>query len=247
MSSVAIGIFTGMILSGSLYVLPEYLRNVASPRLSAAETGAVMCVYALCAAAVRPAVVPIIANFGQRKVIIGAVVALIASMLILSWLLATQTPRFYYALPMMLYACCLSALLPGVGSGTVARIEQNKLLDGVSLYMTFRQFGASLGVALLTVLIDRRETLHSARLFQHLQAAGSTTAPWLARAADIVTVRAGLSPHDAAPAATALLREVSARQSETLASADAFLFMACVGVIALCLVPLIPPTPPAKK
>jgi DHA2 family multidrug resistance protein len=32
-----------------------------------------------------------------------------------------------------------------------------------------------------------------------------------------------------------------------LANADAFLFMACVGVIAMCLVPLIPPTPPAKK
>ena len=246
MSSVTIGIFTGMILSGSLYVLPEYLRNVASPRLSASETGSVMCVYALCAAAIRPAIVPLIAHFGQRKVIIGAIVALTASMLILSSLLATGTPRFYYAVPLMLYACCLSALLPAVGSGTVARIEQNKLLDGVSLYMTFRQFGASLGVALLTVLIDRRETLHSARLFQHLQAAGANTAPWLERAANIATARGGVSPHDVVPTATALLREVGTRQSETLANADAFLFMAVVGVIALCLVPLIPPTPPAK-
>ena len=132
----------------------------------------------------------------------------------------------------------------------VARIEQNKLLDGVSLYMTFRQFGASLGVALLTVLIDRRETLHSGAAFPALaRLQGGNTAPGnrLARAADIGTVRGGLSPHDAMPAATALLREVSTRQSETLANADAFLFMACVGVIALCLVPLIPPTPPAKK
>ena len=246
MSSVSIGIFTGMILSGSLYVLPEYLRNVASPRLSAAQTGSVMCVYALFAAAIRPGIVPLTAHFGQRKVIIGAIVALTVSMSILSWLLATQTPRFYYVVPLMLYACCLSALLPAVGSGTVARIEQNKLLDGVSLYMTFRQFGASLGVALLTVLIDRRETLHSGRLFQHLQASGSNTAPWLGRAADVVTLRGGFSPHDAVPAATALLREVGARQSETLANADAFLFMACVGVIAMCLVPLIPPTPPTK-
>jgi DHA2 family multidrug resistance protein len=101
-------------------------------------------------------------------------------------------------------------------------------------------------VALLTVLIDRRETLHSARLFQHLQAAGANTAPWLERAANIATVRGGVSPHDVVPTATALLREVGTRQSETLANADAFLFMAVVGVIALCLVPLIPPTPPAK-
>ena len=111
-SAASIGIFTGMILSGSLYVLPEYLRNVATPRLSAAETGSVMCVYALCAAAVRPAIVPLTARFGQRKLIVGAIISLIASMLILSWLLATQTPRFYYTLPLILYACCLSALLP---------------------------------------------------------------------------------------------------------------------------------------
>ena len=32
-----------------------------------------------------------------------------------------------------------------------------------------------------------------------------------------------------------------------LANADAFLFMAAVGTVALCLVPIIPPTPPTKK
>ena len=53
----------------------------------------------------------------------------------------------------------------------VARIAQQELMDGVSLYMTFRQFGASLGVAVLTILIERRETLHSSRLYDHLTAA----------------------------------------------------------------------------
>src|SRR5208282_2192966 len=78
------------------------------------------------------------------------------------------------------YALCLSPLLPAVGSGTVAQIAQDKLLDGVSLYMTFRQFGASLGVAFLTILIDHRETLHSSRLFEHLQGSGDATAASLA-------------------------------------------------------------------
>jgi len=247
MASALIGTCTGMILSGSLFVLPEYLRNVASPQLSAAQTGMVMCVYALGAAAIRRVMVEIIARLGQRRTIAGALVALIAAMLLLSRDLTTTTPGLHYALPLLLYAACLSALLPAVGSGTVARIEQNKLLDGVSLYMTFRQFGAALGVALLTILIEQRETLHSSRLFEHLQAAGDGTVSWLARAASTAITRGGASPVEAGAVATRLLREAGLHQSETLANADAFLFMAAVGTVALCLVPIIPPTPPTKK
>jgi len=247
LSAALIGVFAGMILSGSLYVLPEYLRNVASPKLSAAEAGTVMCVYALTAAAIRPTMVEIIARLGQRKAIAGALLALIASMLILSRLITTTTPGLYYAPALMLYALCLSALLPAVGSGTVARVDQNKLLDGVSIYMTFRQFGASLGVAVLTFLIEERETLHSSRLFEHLRESGGLTSAWLADAATNAVGRGGFAPADTDSVATRLLREVSIHQSETLANADAFLFMAAVGFVALCLLPIVPPTPPTKK
>ena len=93
-------------------------------------------------------------------------------MLLINRFMTTDTPASYFYLPLVLYALCVSALLPSVGSGTVARIEQQKLLDGVSLYMTFRQFGTSLGVTLVTIVLDRREQLHSSRLFEHLHAAG---------------------------------------------------------------------------
>src|SRR6201998_3982270 len=108
-------------------------------------------------------------------------------MLLINRFMTTDTPAYYFYLPLVLYAFCLSPLLPAVGSGTVARVEQQKLLDGVSLYMTFRQFGASLGVALLTILIERRETLHSARLVEHLRDGGTMTQGWRAAAATILS------------------------------------------------------------
>jgi MFS transporter, DHA2 family, multidrug resistance protein len=243
LSSALIGVFTGMILSGSLYMLPEFLRNVASQPLSATQTGRVMAVYALTAAAVRPLVVGIVARFGQRKTICGALVCLIVSMLLLNRFMTTDTPASYFYLPLMLYALCLSALLPSVGSGTVARIEQPKLLDGVSLYMTFRQFGAALGVALLTILVERRETLHSSRLFDHLRASSQVMQNWMTTASNVVTSRGGYSVLKSQQIATKLLAEVGGREAATLAYADAFLFMALIGVITLCLVPIIPPTP----
>src|ERR1700691_886311 len=96
LSSALIGVLTGMILSGSLYMLPEFLRNVTSEPLSATQTGRVMAVYALTAAAVRPLVVSVVARFGQRKTICGALVCLIASMLLINRFLTTETPPSYF-------------------------------------------------------------------------------------------------------------------------------------------------------
>jgi DHA2 family multidrug resistance protein len=193
MSSALIGVVTGIILSGSLYVLPEFMRNIAARSLSATQTGQVTCVYALAAAAVRPLMLGFIARVGQRKAIWAALVMLIVSMLLFQRQLTADTPTTAFYVPLVLYALCLAPLLPAVGSGTVARIEQQKLLDGVSLYMTFRQFGASLGFALLTILIERRETLHSARLVEHLRDGGTMIQGWRAAAATILSERGGIS------------------------------------------------------
>lgn len=247
LSSALIGIFTGMILSASLFMLPQFLRNVSSQPLSATQTGRVMAVYALTAAAVRPLVVGIVARHGQRKTICGALACLIASMLLINRVLTTDTPAYYFYLPLVLYGFCLSALLPAVGSGTVAKIEQQKLLDGVSLYMTFRQFGAALGVALITILVERRETLHSARLFDHLRASSQVVQNWVTTTSNMVALRGGYSALKSQDLATKLLAEAGGREAATLAYADAFLFMALIGFAALCLVPIIPPTPVVTK
>lgn len=245
LSSAVLGVFTGMILSGSVFVLPEFLRNLAANTYSATQTGQIMCVYALSAAAMRPLIVPLITRVGQRKTIAIALVMLIASMVVFHRLLTTDTPGPYFVLPLVLYAACLSPLLPAVGSGTVARIEQNRLLDGVSLYMTFRQFGASLGVALLTILITHRETLHSSRLADHVRMDRDVTRDWLATLGATLTGNGGYTSFDSSRAAVRMLAEETAHQAATLAYADAFAFMAAVGVLTLCVLPLVPPTPVA--
>jgi MFS transporter, DHA2 family, multidrug resistance protein len=246
MSAILIGLFAGIILSGSLFVLPEFLRNVSAHTYSASQTGQIICVYALTAAAARPLMVPLIAHIGQRKTIVIALSILLGSMLVFQHFLTTDTATGYYFLPLVLYGLCLSPLLPAIGSGTVAQISQDKLLDGVSLYMTFRQFGASLGVALLNILLAHRETLHSARLFEHLHAAdGNAPTSIAARSANAIAH--GYSSIDSQHLALAQLAEAARQQAATLSYADAFGFMAVIAVIAVCLVPIIPPTPVVRK
>ena len=247
-SSVLIGLFAGMILSGSLFVLPEFLRNISVHTYSATQTGRIICVYALAAAAMRPLVSPVIARLGQRKTIALALAMLIASMLVFEHYLTTDTPAGYYILPLILYALCLSPLLSAIGSGTVSRVaQQEKLLDAVSIYMTFRQFGASLGVALLNILLDHRETLHSARLFEHLRSGDAGTRSWLATQGVNAITRGGYSIIDSHRTALGQLAAAAGRQAATLSYADAFGFMALTGVVALCTIPIIAPTPVVRK
>ena len=130
---------------------------------------------------------------------------------------------------------------------TVARIDQGRLLDGVSLYMTFRQFGAALGVALLNALIEARETHHSSRLFEHIRPDTPLTGEWLQRLSGTVVARGGATLSEANRTAFKLLQEAASVQSATLAYADAFLAMAAVGCLAALVLPVAPPTPPAKK
>ena len=247
LASIFLGTFAGIILSGSIYALPEFLRNVYPQQLNATDTGRIMCVYALTAAAIRPLVTWSIGKAGQRKVLTFALAMLVVAMLLMGRLVTTGTPYTYFALPLVLYAFCLAPLLSSIGGGTVARMPQEAQLDAVSIYMTFRQFGTSLGVTLVTIILDRREEVHSSRLFEHLRATGPGVTHWLNTAAGIAAQRGGASAAQAQDIAMKMLAQASTQQAATLAYADAFYAMAAIGLLALCFVPLMSATPVVKK
>jgi DHA2 family multidrug resistance protein len=245
LASVMIGTFTGIILAGSIYALPEFLRGVDPQRRSASQTGQILCVYAIAAACLRVFVTPAIGRFGQRRVTVFALLCLIASMLVMAWFLTSNTPSIYFVLPLVLYACCLAPLLSAVGSGTAARVPGGGQMDAVAIYMTFRQFGTALGLALVNIVLDQRETLHSSRLFEHLRTGTANLTGWLGSASSAMVTRAGQTAPDAARSALGALQHASAQQAEVLAYADAFRAMAVIGVLALAFTPLM--SPPAKK
>src|SRR6202041_1187597 len=86
------------------YALPEFLRNVYPGELNATDTGRIMSVYALTAAAIRPLVTWTMGKVGQRKVLTFALVMLILSMLLMARLVTPGTPYWYFAFPLVLYA-----------------------------------------------------------------------------------------------------------------------------------------------
>jgi DHA2 family multidrug resistance protein len=240
-AAICLGLFAGLILSGALYAMPEFLRNTFPTPLSATQTGLIMCIYALTAAAIRPLVTPAIAKFGPRKVIGFAFLALIAAMLSAWRLLTLQTPPEYYVLPLALYALCLAPMLSAIGSGAVSKLPAPSQLDAVAIYMSFRQFGAALGITLVTTLLNWRETLHSSRVLELPNAVRAGLPDWLQTVTTAAQTRAGASPQQAEPMALAMLARAAAAQAQTLSYADAFLVMGAIGVPALAAVALMAP------
>lgn len=240
-AAICLGLCAGLILSGALYAVPEFLRNTFPTPLSATQTGLIMCVYALTAAAARPFVTPAIAKYGPRKVISFAFIMLIASMLSAWRLLTVQTPPEYYVLPLMLYALCLAPMLSAIGSGAVSKVPGPSQLDAVAIYMSFRQFGAALGVTLVTTLLNWRETLHSSRLLELPHAARVGLPDWLQIVGSAAETRAGASPEHAPEMALAMLAQAATRQAQTLSYADSFLIMGAIGLPALAAVALMAP------
>jgi MFS transporter, DHA2 family, multidrug resistance protein len=247
LAAVFLGIFAGMILSGSLFVLPEFLRLVDTRTHSATQTGCLIAFYALAGAALRPIMSKVISKIGPRKTTALAFFMLIVAMLLFYRCLTTSTPDGYFLLPLALYAGCLTTLLPAVSQGSVGKMEPGRQLDGVQLYMTFRQLGASLGVACLTILLERRETLHSSRLYEHLNAANQTTSTALNSMSNFLYTNSGASPTGTRLMSVGLLARAGAQQVATLSYADCFLFMAMVGGLAFCFIPLMAPFVAASK
>jgi DHA2 family multidrug resistance protein len=167
----------------------------------------------------------------------------ISAMLLFYRYLTTSTPDGYFLLPLALYAGCVATLLPAIGQGAIGKLEPSSLLDGIQIYMTFRQLGASLGVAFLTILLERRETLHSSRLYEHLNIAGETTSTALSSTSRFLESNSGTST---GLTPVGVLARAAARQVEVLSYADCFLFMAMVGFLAFFFIPLITPQPSRK-
>ena len=247
LAAVIIGIFAGMILSGSLFVLPEFLRLVDAQTHSATQTGCLIAFYALAGALLRPIMSKVIAKTGPRKTTALAFCMLIVAMLLFYRCLTISTPDVYFLLPLALYAGCLTTVLPAIGQGAVGKMEPGRQLDGVQIYMTFRQLGASLGVAFLTILLERRETLHSSRLYEHLNVANETTSTALSSMSSFLYTNSGASPTGTRLMSVGLLARAGEKQVATLSYADCFLFMAMIGGLAFCFIPLLAPFVAAPK
>ena len=223
-ASAVLGFALGILLAGSLYVLPLYLRGIETH--SAYQTGVLLSigggvsVLVLCGFSI---VGVLVARLGGKTVIALSLLVEMTSQLLFAHFLTTDTPNYLFWVPLALNGVFIALSVPVIGIVAFGDVKDSHISNVRALYYSFRQLGASVGVTCAAVLIDRRMTFHSSRLLDALATRNLTI----------------VGPAVQNLASSALVAAVR-RQSAVLSYADVFLVMSGVAFVTLLLVPLLP-------
>lgn len=228
-SAVVLGIVLGMLFGGSLYVLPQYLRRVESH--SALQTGEFMAISGVASIVVLllvPQLAKMIAKLTGKVVLAFALFVQMIAMGWLGYIITGDTPDRNLIGPLLLNGLFVGIAAPTLALAAFIKMEDGHASNARAIYYGSRQFGASLGVTAVVALIDRRASLHSSRLLDHL----------FTRNLSVIGLTMDPSNvHKIAGAVT--------KQSMVLTYADVFYSMAALAAVMLLLLPLLPTASPA--
>ena len=224
LAAAALGYPIGMLLAGSVYVLPQYLRTIEVH--SATQAGLLLSLGSTAAVGVLVAfrlTSQTIRRFGGSAVLACALLIECASQLLFAHYLTVDTPDRFLWLPLMLNGAFITLSVPTLSLVIFSQMDYADLSTARTIYYGARQFGASLGVTSAVVLIDRRLSLHTTRLLD-------------------AYVNRNLAVLGASDPTQIPLQVHAAihRQAFVLADADVFHVMALIAFVTLFFVPLLP-------
>ncbi len=218
-SGTLVAVIFGVLLSASLFVLPQYLRGVQG--YNATQAAFFFCVDASAtfvglafAAKFAPKFSP------QVVVLLGLSIFAIANHL-LTLQLTPDTPALNLYLIVVLHGASLGMQIPAVSGMLLGKSNPRYLAFDMAIYYHLRGVGSVLGVSAAAAMLDIRESVHSSRL---LDVAGRLNP-------DVRRLVAGLGHvlhAKGLPASTAelgsyqIFQGLVARQTLTLAYIDIF-------------------------
>lgn len=222
----------GLGLYGATYMLPLYLAQIQG--YNALQIGKTMMWVGLPQLATMP-LVPVLMKFIDKRWLAGMGFAAFG----LSCLLISNlTKDFAYdqmVIPQIIRAVGLSFIIVPLSVITTGNVAKSEAASASGLFNMLRNLGGSIGIALLSALITRREHFHSHHLGEALSLYDPLTQDRLA-AMSRVLLSQGIDPAGAQDRAVALLDATVRQQAYLLAFGDAFHMLA---ILLLAMVPLL--------
>ena len=161
-SGTLLAVIFGVLLSASLFVLPQYLRGVQD--YNATQTALFFCADAIAmyvglafGANFAPKLSP------QVVVLLGLSIFLIANHL-LTLHLTPDTPALNLYLIVVLHGASLGMQVPAVSGMLLGKSNPRYLAFDMAIYYHLRGVGSVLGVSAAAAMLDIRESVHSSRL-----------------------------------------------------------------------------------
>jgi MFS transporter, DHA2 family, multidrug resistance protein len=222
-------IVVGAIFGAGLFVIPQYLRTVQD--YSATQTGEFFSLYILgfgtgCITTLRI----LVPRLGPRLCCILGMSLLAATFTAFVYSWTPSTPGYLLETMLFVQGWSLGLSLIGVAGAATGQFAAADVWEGDTTYFFVRQLANTTGLAAVTILFDRRMTLHSSRLLDVANRLDPTTNATLSSYARLVARSAGAGS-DPRLGALQLFQNNVVTQSRLLSYIDVSFFLALVCVV----------------
>jgi MFS transporter, DHA2 family, multidrug resistance protein len=141
------------------YLVPQFLSNIAG--YNAAQSGDIMLMAGLPAFLMMPILPRLLGRVDPRILVIVGLLLFAVSCMLDTSLTAQSVGRDFYASQFLRGVGQMFAMMP-LNQASMAAVSQSEAGDAAGLYNMARNLGGSVGLALLGIFIDRRDSYHDA-------------------------------------------------------------------------------------
>ena len=211
-------------LYGALFAVPIFAQQVLG--FTAYQTGMLLMPGAFASAITMIIMGRIVGKFDARVLILLGSIVLISSMFMLSHMSIMTGPDGIFW-PMIIRGTGTTMMFLPLSIATFGPLPKRDVSSASGFYNLTRQFGGSVGVAVLTTLLARREAFHRAILVEHVTAYSPETMQRLSMLTHGLMAR-GMDAVTAAHQALAILSQTIDIQAAVLSFGDTFFLVAAV-------------------
>jgi len=221
-----------MALYGAVFAVPIFALTILG--YSAQQTGLLGLPSALCSAAMMPIGIKLLRKFDPRVLLVCGMFILIAAMQGLG-AMSPMTGADSLFWPLNIRSIGTALMFLPLSMATLGPIPKKDISAASGFYSLTRQLGGSIGVALASTLLERREAFHRAVIVEKL---ASSDPQVLARVAAYTKrfLALGYSAPDATAHAHKLLDASVSVQSAVISFGDCF---RATGILVACTIPLV--------
>ncbi|HEY0254782.1 MAG TPA: MFS transporter, partial [Kofleriaceae bacterium] len=227
-----LSIIVGMALYGAIFAIPIFAQTLLG--YSAQQTGLLLLPSALTSALLMPVGAKLVNRFDPRALLACGMLVLIFAIHTLGQLSpASGEPNMFW--PLIIRSVGTALMFLPLSMATLGPIPKKDISKASGFYNLTRQLGGSIGVALLSTLLERREAFHRSVIVEKLV----TGDPHTMERVGLYTQKflsLGYVGPDATAHAHKLLDSTVAVQSAVLSFGDTFW---ATSVLIACTVPLV--------
>jgi DHA2 family multidrug resistance protein len=160
-----LSIVVGMALYGALFAVPIFAQHILG--LTSQETGMLLLPGALTSAFAMPIAAKLNSKLDPRHILVGGALILVSAILMLAHL-SPQTGADDFYWPLIIRAFGTVCMFLPLQLASLAPVPREDVAAATGLFNLTRQLGGSMGVAILTTMLEKRQAYHFATIGERL-------------------------------------------------------------------------------